>query len=114
MPLLFLYNVPIRQDVMVTGPGIQAMITVWNDRREGHGIYIGGGRPKYLIQSFHGFAAPYFVSFMNGESSFSRTRRTHSSQSAPSLLTARQAQMSDTVPLLPAAAQFWRNRSMDS
>ena len=43
MPLLFLYNVPIRQDVMVTGPGIQEMITVWNDRREGHGKYIGGG-----------------------------------------------------------------------
>ncbi len=38
---------------------------------------------KYLIQSFHGFAAPYFVSFMNGESSFFRTRRTHSSRSSP-------------------------------
>ena len=35
------------------------------------------------------------------ESSFFRTRRTHSSQSFPSLLTARQAQMSDTVPSLP-------------
>ena len=82
--MLFLYNVPIRQDVMVTGPGIQEMITVWNDRREGDGIFI-------LQNTAYAFVPEL-----------------------PFPLTARQAQMSDTVPSLPAAAQFWRKRSMDS